>query len=57
MVKWAAMLRVSWLIDLTYRANIPLAVNADMSEVVTLEACLMIAWMVARERGVDRDSV
>ena len=57
MVKWAAMLQVSWSIDFTHRANVPLAVNVDMSKVVTLKARLMIAQMVAGKRGVNRNPV
>ena len=55
MVKWAAMLQVSWSIDLAYRANVPLAVSADMPKVVTFKAHLMVARMGARERGVNRN--
>ena len=47
MVKGATILRVSGAVDFTNGANIPLAVDADMAEVVALKACLVVAGMVS----------
>ena len=46
-------MRVAGTVDLAYGADIPLTVDANMSEVVTLETRLVVARMVAGERGVD----
>ena len=54
MVKGAAILRVSGTVDFTNGANIPLAVNADMAEVVAFKACLVVAWMVTVKGTVYR---
>ena len=46
-------MRVAGTVDLAYGADIPLTVDADMSEVVTFETRLVVARMVVGERGVD----
>ena len=53
MTQRATSLRVAGTVDLTYGTDIPLTVDADMSKVVTFEARLVIARMVAREWGID----
>ena len=40
MVKGTVVLRISWVIDLANRADVPLAVNMNVSEMVALETGL-----------------
>ena len=47
------MLRVARAVDFANRTNIPLTMDADVSEVVTFKAKFMVARMVAREWGID----
>ena len=57
MVKGATILRVSRAVDFTNGANIPLAVNADMAEVVAFKVRLVVAWMVTVKETVYRYSL
>ena len=57
MIKGAAILRVSGAVDFTNGANIPLAVDADMAEVVAFKACLIVAGMVSVKGTVYRYSL
>ena len=54
MIKRATILRMPWAVDFANGANIPLAVNADMTKVVTFEASLGVAWMVTVKWTVYR---
>ena len=54
MIKRATILRMPWAVDFANGANIPLAVNADMTKVVTFEASLIVAWMVTVKWTVYR---
>ena len=56
MVEGATILRMSGAVDLTNGANIPLAVDANMTEVVAFETCLVVAGMVSVEGTVYRCS-
>ena len=40
-------------VDFAYGADVPLAVDANMSKVVTFETRLVVARMVARKRSID----
>ena len=53
----ASSLRVAGVINFAYRIDIPLTVDADVSEVVAFEARLVVARMVAREQGINRYSM
>ena len=53
MAQRATSLRVARTVNLAYGTDIPPTVDADMSEVVTLETRLVVARMVAGEWGVD----
>ena len=57
MTQRATLLRVAGTVDFAYGADIPLTVDVDMSEVVTLETRFVVARMVAGERGIDWYSV
>ena len=57
MVEGATILRVSGAVDFTNGANIPLAVDADMAEVVAFKASLVIAGMVSVKGTVYRYSL
>ena len=57
MVKGATILRVSGAVDFTNGANIPLAVDANMTEVMAFKACLVVAGMVSVKGTVYRYSL
>ena len=46
------VLRMSWTIDFASWANIPLAIDTDMAQMVALEARLRISWVVLMKRTV-----
>ena len=56
MVEGATILRMSGAVDFTNGANIPLAVDANMTEVMAFKACLVVAGMVSVEGTVYRCS-
>ena len=41
------------MVDFTDWANIPLAMSANMPEVMTFKACFVISGVVTREGGVN----
>ena len=49
----AAPLRMAGAIDLANRTNVPLAMDVDMSKMVTFEAQFMVARVVMGEWGID----
>ena len=57
MVKGATILRVSGTVDFTNGANIPLAIDTDVTEVVAFEASLVVARVVSVEGAVYRYSL
>ena len=57
MVEGATILRVSGAVDFTNGANIPLAVNTDVAEVVAFKASLVVAWVVTVKGTVYRYSL
>ena len=57
MVKGATILRVSGAVNFTNGANIPLAVDADVAEMVAFKACLVVAGMVSVKGTVYRYSL
>ena len=57
MVKGATILRVPGAVDFTNGANIPLAVDADVAEVVAFKASLVVAGVVLVEGAVYRYSL
>ena len=50
-------MRVARAADFTNGTDVPLAVDANMAQVVALEARFMVARVVTRERGVNRFAV
>ena len=54
MVEGAAMLGVTGLIDFADRANMPLAVDTYVSEMMTFKASFPRLGMGIRERGINR---
>ena len=53
MAQRAASLRMARTVDFANRTDIPLTMDADMSEVVTLETRLVVARVVAGEWSID----
>ena len=46
MMEWATVLDVVWSITKACRAGIKLAVDSDMSQTMTMEACFVIVRMI-----------
>ena len=53
-VQRATSLGMARVVDFVYWTDIPLTVDANMSEVVTFKTCCMVARVVAGERSIDR---
>ena len=53
MTQRAALLRVARAVDLANWTDIPLTMDADVSEVVTFETRLVVTRMVAGEWSID----
>ena len=53
----ATSLGMTRMVDLAYQADIPLAVDVNMSKVMTFETQLMVLGVVAGERGIDQYAV
>ena len=54
MVQRAAMLGVTRMVNLADRADVPLTMDTNVSQVVAFEACLSVGGVVARKRGINR---
>ena len=54
MVQRAVMLGVTRVVDLADWADVPLTVDMNVFKVVAFEACLSIARVVVRKRGINR---
>ena len=53
MTQWAAALGVAGAVDLANRADVPLAVDANVAKVVTFEARFMVARVITGEWGIN----
>ena len=49
-----ASLRMAGTVDFAYWTNIPLTMDANMSQVVAFEARFMVVGVVMGERGIDQ---
>ena len=47
-------MRMATVVDFAYQTDIPLTMDVNMSEVMTFETQLMVAGVVAGERGIGR---
>ena len=47
------MLGVTWTTDFTDGTDVPPTMDTDMSQMVALEACLMVTRVVAREGSIN----
>ena len=47
------VLRMSWVIDFAGQADVPLAVNMNVSKMVALKTGLRVSWMVSVKRPID----
>lgn len=54
MILGAAMLGMTRVVDFTDWINVPLAMDVDVSKVVTYEASFSVMGVGLRERGVNR---
>ena len=57
MVQGAVVLGMTRVVDPADQANVPLTVDADVSEVVTFEASFSITRVSVREGGINRHVV
>ena len=57
MIEGAAVLRMSWTIDLANQADVPLTIDMNVSKMVVFEAGLRVPWVVTVKWAIYRYSV